>query len=57
MKRHMIDGRMVINFAEEAAMRGLLLASSYYPCILLEQWFPSCFRHEAFQNNPAAGDS
>jgi hypothetical protein len=36
MKRHMIDGRMVINFVEEAAMRGLLLALSYYPGIHLE---------------------
>lgn len=53
----MIDGRMVINFAEEAAMRGLLLALSYSPYTPLEQWLPSCFCHEAFQNHPADGDS
>jgi hypothetical protein len=57
MKRHMIDGRVVINFAEEAAIRALLLASSYYPGVRPEQWLLGCFCREAFQNNPADGYS
>jgi hypothetical protein len=55
MKRHMIDGRMVINFAEEAAIRAPLLALSYYPGIRPEQWLLSCFCREVFQSSPADG--